>query len=160
MSKLCMMKKGRKISGRGRIAGGTKLALKYGTVNEQYKLIERYCKHISEGYSKESFRECCYKTVEKYAEDITAEMSKNAKTEKFTIFPTVLIQGALRASRYQWEKWGIQGMTNKIPFFNSNIWAINMRNRFGWDKEDKTEEMIVNRTVTVNFIRQNNTNER
>ncbi|MCX6162696.1 MAG: hypothetical protein NTV87_15350 [Ignavibacteriae bacterium] len=135
---------------RGRIEKGSKLALKYETEKEQLQLINRYCKHIASGYSKESFEEAGHETVLRYAEKLIIE---SGKTEEFTIYGTVLIHRALRVSQKQWEHWGIQGMLNKIPFFNSQIWALNMRNRFNWDKEDKNpKEMKIERKITVNFV--------
>jgi len=136
---------------RGRVLKGNTLAEKYETTAEKVKLINLFCKHISEGYSQESFEYSDPNTVKGYAEKITEEMkAENAKTGKFTVFPTVLIHRALRVSQKQWEHWGIQGMLNKIPFFNSQIWALNMRNRFNWDKDDKSpKEMTIDRVIKL-----------
>jgi len=136
---------------RGRILKGSTLAEKFETTAEKEKLIKLYCKHITEGYSKESFEYADPRTIMEYAEKIDEE---SAKTGKFTILQTTLIHRALRVSQKQWEHWGIQGMLNKIPFFNSQIWALNMRNRFNWDKDDKSpKEMTIDRVITVNFVR-------
>ena len=136
---------------KGRVVKGSRLALKYDTKEKQLELIERYCQHISEGYSIESFEEVDYRTINEYAEKLDRE---SAKTDDFTILSTVRIQKAIRSSRLKWEKWGIQGMLNEIPSFNAQIWALNMRNRFNWDKDDKSpKEMTIDRIITVNFVK-------
>jgi len=136
---------------RGRIQKGSTLALRYETEKEQLALIKRYCKHIASGYSQDSFEEAGHETITRYAEKLVIE---SGKTEEFTIYGTVLIHRALRTAQKQWEHWGIQGMLNKIPFFNSQIWALNMRNRFNWDKDDKSpKEMTIDRVIMVNFVR-------
>jgi hypothetical protein len=149
------MKKKTKISRdtKGRITKGSKLAMKYETRKEQLELIKRFCRHIENGYSQESFPEADVETVKNYANTITEEL-KSSNSANFTIFPTTLIQRALRISQKKWEHMGMQGMLNKIRFFNAHIWALNMRNRFNWDKDDKTpKEMMIDRKITVNFVR-------
>jgi len=135
---------------RGRVIKGNTNAVKFETAEEKIALIKRFCDHISEGYSQESFEEADYRTINDYAEKLTA---KSAKTEDFTVLQTTLIHRAFRTSRKRWEHWGIQGMLNKIPYFNAHIWALNMRNRFNWDKDDKSpKEMTIDRVITVNFV--------
>ncbi len=35
-------------------------------------------------------------------------------------------------SQLWWERQGLKGMRNEIPFFNTAIWIFNMKNRFFW----------------------------
>lgn len=43
-------------------------------------------------------------------------------------------QRAFEIQSAAWEKVGIRGMVNKIPFFNHGVWIFYMKARFGWSE--------------------------
>lgn len=109
---------------------GNTLSMKYKTQAERQGLCDRYCAHISEGYSKESFVECDHKTVERYARDFPGD------------FPAEKLQAAFSASRLFWEKAGLDGMFGKIEGFNAPTWIFNMKNRHGWRDQKEVQTTL------------------
>lgn len=109
---------------------GNNFNLKYKTSEERKGLCERYCAHISSGYSKESFVECDHKTVERYA----AEYPDDLPAEK--------LQAAFSASRLFWEKAGLDGMFGKIEGFSAPTWIFNMKNRHGWRDQKEVQTTL------------------
>jgi hypothetical protein len=112
-------------------------AAAYST-EEINKLIDLYIKHREEGFSKESFVECSYQTVEKYVKDPVFE-AKKAELEK-----------AERAGILYWEKVGRDLATGKIQG-NPTSWIFNVKNKLGW--KDKSEvEHEFKKQPTINLI--------
>jgi hypothetical protein len=96
------------------------------SLDEIKSLIIKYVAHINEGYSKESFVPCDYRTIEshlsKYASDLQSEKK--------------LIEQAFRGNRLFWEEKGKKGlMVGKR--FNATVWIFNMKNRFKDEWMDK-----------------------
>lgn len=102
-------------------------ALKYKTSKSRKVLHEKYCKHLSKGLSKESFIDCCYKTIESY-------MIKYPND-----FPTDEIDKAERAGRLVWEEMGLSGAKGELKNFNTRCWTFNMKNKYGWKDKDETK---------------------
>ena len=119
------------------------------SLDEMKLLIRQYVKHIEEGYSKEAFVPCDYRTIEshlsKYATDLQSEKK--------------LVEQAFRGNRLFWEEKGKKGlMVGKR--FNATVWIFNMKNRFKDEWMDKIVrenndkvDANVNHTgnITVNF---------
>lgn len=93
-------------------------------------------------------KEFCQKLVEYMKtglsfESFGAEVDASKQTlynwlEKHTEFVDARRKGESYA-RQQWERWGIQGMTNQIPFFNGHIWAFGMKNKFREEWKDQVD---------------------
>ena len=94
------------------------------TIEEITELIERYIKHRAEGFSKESFVDCDYRTVEKHIENPVLKAKK------------LELQKAERQGILYWEKLGRDLASGKIQG-NPTSWIFNVKNRLGW--KDKTE---------------------
>ena len=90
---------------------------KYKNLQSQKKIVNLFLLHLSSGYSKDSFPECDYRTVEKMIQELKMENK--------------LRQAERKCLKY-WEEQGIKGMTGKIPFFNATTWIFNMKNRFSY----------------------------
>jgi hypothetical protein len=77
--------------------------------------------HMAKGFSFETFAGlvgCCTDTLYEWKK----------KHDKFSDAHKI----GMAKNKLYWEDIGIQGMTNKIPFFNSFIWFVNMKNRHDW----------------------------
>jgi len=88
--------------------------------------------HMKEGLSFESFgakvdssKQTLYDWLEKHQDFIDARR----KGESY--------------SRLKWEQLGMDGMTNKIMFFNGNMWQFAMKNKFRdeWKDQSHVEEV-------------------
>ncbi len=85
-------------------------------------------KHLADGYSKEATagalgisRKTLYNWIKKYPE-----------------FAEAVAEGEALSQRW-WEDRGRDACTNGE--FNGTVWALNMKNRFGWrDKHEHTGE--------------------
>ena len=98
---------------------------KWPTPAARKDACNRFCEHIEQGYSMDSWPDADVDTVKtymkNYPEDFDPEMIATAKRESLLF----------------WEKQGIKGMQGKIPFFSAASWIFNMKNRAGWrDKVD------------------------
>jgi hypothetical protein len=119
------------------------------SLDEMKLLIRQYVKHIEEGYSKESFVPCDYRTIESHLQKYATDLSTEKK----------LIEQAFRGNRLFWEEKGKKGlMVGKR--FNATVWIFNMKNRFKDEWMDKIVresndkvDANVNHTgnITVNF---------
>lgn len=101
------------------------------------KYEKKYCQqlieYMSQGYSLEAFageigvcRDTIYEWLKHYEEFSYAMGVGRSKSRAF------------------WETEGLKGLWNSWDnsggrSFNVQNWAMNMRNRFGWDKEDHEE---------------------
>lgn len=131
---------------KGRFLEGNKVA-EY-THDEMKAIIMKYCVHLAEGYSKESFIDCDYVTIESHLDKYPSVFD----TEKR------LITAAIRKGRFWWEERGKKGlMVGKR--FNATVWIFNMKNRYDEWKDvvhRKNEDKVdanVNHTgnITVKF---------
>jgi len=112
--------------------------LKFKTRAARMRLCREWCKHLRQGFSRESFPLCDPQTFKNYVETFPED------------FDTEKIEKAERAGRSFWEAVGIKGAIGKIPNFNAASWIFNMKNRFGWrDRRehlgDPARPVIVNR---------------
>lgn len=96
------------------------------------KYKKQYCfeiiEHMKTGLSLESFagrigvsRETIYEWERTRPEFSDACKKARAECQEF------------------WEKVGLNGMTGKIKGFNAAVWIFNMKNRFGWHDNFRTE---------------------
>ena len=98
---------------------------KWPTPEERQAACARFCEHIEQGYSIDSWPDADADTVkiyiEKFPEDFDSELIETAKRECLKF----------------WEGIGIRGTNGEISFFNAGSWIFNMKNRAGWtDKVD------------------------
>ena len=122
--------------------------------NDEIKeLAKQYCEHLSQGLSKQSFVECCYKTIESRIEK-EPDVFQSEKRE---------IEKSLRASRLWWETVGKDNILNKKQMtkdqdgntvlvetsLNAAAWIFNMKNRFKEEWRDKQEIETTPSTLTV-----------
>lgn len=104
------------------------------SVGRPTKYKDEYCemliKHMSEGLSFESFGGII-------DVDETTLYEWESVHKEFSLSKN---KGILK-SMVMWEKVGISGMMNEIPFFNDRIWRLNMINRFRnkWSDGTKNE---------------------
>lgn len=105
-----------------------------GNTNNQYSidqikiLIADYIKHRAEGYSKESFPGCDYRTIETHIENSPVELQPEIEQ----------LGKAEREARKYWESLGIKLVTGDLQG-SSPAWIFNMKNRFKEQWRDKVE---------------------
>jgi hypothetical protein len=108
------------------------------------KLFESYCKHISSGFSDDSFPDCDIKTfnsvLQQYPEDFPAEKIDKAK----------------RLCLKFWEEKGMGNLTEDGKPYNPTMWIFNMKNRFGWKDrpESINKENDEDKTVEVEIVKE------
>jgi hypothetical protein len=102
---------------------------------------KQYCEHISKGLSKEAWRyrdpqdnnlHLGWQTLEVY-------MKNNPEA-----FDTSQLEEAYADSRLFFEQTGLEMMTGTNSKGNAAIFQIFMRNKFGWDKDKKEEDKVIN----------------
>jgi hypothetical protein len=96
-------------------------------INELNTLIRAYIVHRSEGYSKESFVDCDYRTIESHMEDNIDLQPLKKELEK-----------ADREGLKYWEEIGRQITTGALKG-NPATWIFTMKNKFPDNWKDKTE---------------------
>lgn len=113
-------------------AKGNKHAKKLAKFPEEcQKAYKEYCQWISEGKSVEAWNYCSnkmtltYKTMEKYIRENPDD------------FPLIHKEVALTKSLSVWEERGLSMMLGLIEKSQPAIFQMFMRNKFGWDKEDR-----------------------
>ena len=113
------------------------------SIEEIKELAKQYCEHLSQGLSKQSFVECCYKTIESRIEKEPDVFQSEKKA----------IDRSLRASRLWWESIGKNNILNTETTvkdsegnfqtvktsLNSAAWIFNMKNRFKDEWKDRHE---------------------
>ena len=123
------------------------------SIEEIKELAKQYCEHLSQGLSKQSFVECCYKTIESRIEKEPDVFQSEKKA----------IDRSLRASRLWWESIGKDNILNTETTvkdsegnfqtiktsLNSAAWIFNMKNRFKDEWKDKQETEISGSVGTV-----------
>jgi hypothetical protein len=123
------------------------------SIEEIKELAKLYCEHLAQGLSKQSFVDCCFKTIESRIE------------KEPHVFPSEKreIEKALRESRRWWEQVGKDNVVNKEEMtkdsegniivkktsLNSAAWIFNMKNRFKDDWKDKHETELSGNVGTV-----------
>lgn len=90
-------------------------------------LVVDYIDHIASGYSKESFIDCDYRTIETYLESGIVLQSLKSEIEK-----------AQRMGRKHWEQIGHDITTGKIRG-NPATWIFTMKNKYPESWKDKSE---------------------
>ena len=95
------------------------------TEEEIRPLIEAYIKHRADGFNKESFPPCDYRTIESHLES-----NPNLQAEKRKL------EVAEREGYLEWERMGKNIALGKITG-NPTSWIFNMKNKYGW--KDRTE---------------------
>lgn len=105
-------------------------------INNEYtedqirQLIAAYAEHRAEGYSKESFPDCDYRTIESHLEKNPGLQPEKEKIEQ-----------AERRGRFTWEKIGKDLATGKIEG-NATSYIFNMKNRYGWKDKHEIDQNV------------------
>jgi hypothetical protein len=98
---------------------------------ECQKAYRSYCEWISDGKSHESWNylsekmTLTYKTMEKFIRENPID------------FPVIHKEIAMTKSLEVWEARGLSMMLGQIEKCQPAIFQMFMRNKFGWDKEDR-----------------------
>jgi len=123
------------------------------SIEEIKELAKLYCEHLAQGLSKQSFVDCCFKTIESRIE------------KEPHVFPSEKreIEKALRESRKWWEQVGKDNVVNKEEItrdsegnvivkktsLNSAAWIFNMKNRFKDEWRDSHAIETTPQEITV-----------
>jgi len=91
------------------------------------KNIALYIQHIANGFSKKSFIECDYRTIESHLESDKVLFPLKKEIEK-----------AERIGRAEWERIGKDLTTGKLKS-NPATWIFTMKNKYSDEWADKTE---------------------
>ena len=111
---------------------GNQNALKLTTDELKKEAYRQYCEHLSKGNSQESFYfehpdlTITYKTLNKYIKD------------EPTVFPPIKREVADIKSLQHWEQI-IKDMVDDKRKEKTALVQMVMRNKFGWDKENKNQ---------------------
>lgn len=101
---------------------------KYKTSEERKALCDKFCEHIRQGFTKQSFTECDHETFDTYREKYPDD------------FDSKKIKDAYADNRKKFETIGMQGMTGQIKDFNPTTWIFWMKNRFRESWRDSYEQ--------------------
>lgn len=104
-------------------------------------LITAYIDHRAKGYSKKSFPDCDYETIEKYIE---SEVD-------FRPLKKELVK-AERKGRYYWECMG-QKIANGELKGNPATWIFTMKNKFPDEWKEKTESEVNIKEFPITGVR-------
>lgn len=105
------------------------------TEDEIRPLIEEYIQHRAQGYQKESFPPCDYRTIESHL-----EKNPNLKPEKKRLAE------AERQGYQEWERIGKGIATGKV-MGNPTAWIFTMKNKFGWADKQVIESSNTQRII-------------
>ena len=111
-----------------------KFAEKIKTAAIKKKTVVQYCEHLKRGYSKHSFPELDFRTVEKYARELKLTDS---------------IKKAERESLLFWERQGIENLTKKL---NEKVLFWGIQNKTPGEKINLDE-------ITVTFNKKTESQE-
>ena len=96
-------------------------------------LIENFCRHIGQGFSKDSFVEAAWdevwRTAQYLDENQIPEESTIIENSRSTVSFRELIMKAIRSSRKKWEETGLQSVEKRE--FNASVWK-----QTEWNKSD------------------------
>jgi hypothetical protein len=115
---------------------GNKNGVKLKDPDVRQEAYRQYCAHIASGESKESFvfehaeLTCTHQTMEKYIAANPIE------------FLPIHKQVAESLSFLHWTGLGKQMMLGQIEKCQPAIFQMFMRNKFGWDKEEKSDSSV------------------
>jgi len=122
---------------------GNDYARKYKTPEQRKEVFLAFCAHVAQGFSKESFPECSFKTMQSLLADFKDELDLRA------------LEQSMRTGRFKWEQIGMNGAmgvreiqvkkkgktkTQKLGPFNAQSWTLNMMNRYGWRQKNDVRE--------------------
>lgn len=101
-------------------------------------LFEKFCNHLRQGFSKDSFPDCDYRTIETMIAEnpaiLQSDLYKKAKREGQMFWESIGINGTIGMKEAI-----VNGKKVALKNFNALSWKFNMQNRFGWhDKQDVT----------------------
>jgi hypothetical protein len=109
------------------------------TNDDLAELIPLYIQHMADGFSKKSFIQCDYRTIEKYLESNIDLHSLKKELEK-----------AERIGRKGWEEIGQQISNGKLRG-NPATWIFTMKNKYPEDYKD-TQKIEHTGGITITGI--------
>lgn len=110
---------------------GNKNGVKLKDPDLRQEAYRQYCEHLAEGYSQESFcfdhpqLTVTYKTMNRYIEENPLE------------FPPIQKEKAKLKGYKMWEGVAMDSAKGLNKDANTASLQMIMRNKYGWDKEDK-----------------------
>jgi len=107
---------------------GNDYAMKFTASKERRELCEEWCKHVRNGYSKESFPLCSNKTFDKYVKKFPRD------------FPADTIEQAEREGRLMWEQMGKLGTGGKLKGFNAMSYKFIIQTNTAEDRQEITSD--------------------
>ena len=125
---------------------GNQNGLKLKDPEIRQEAYKQYCQHIASGESKESFvfqhpeLTCTHQTMEKYIAKDPIE------------FPPIHKEIAESLSFLHWTGLGKRMMLGQIEKCQPAIFQMFMRNKFGWDKEDKADSSMSHAEKILDII--------
>ncbi len=103
------------------------------SIAEKKVLIENFCRHIRQGFSKDSFVEAAWDEVwgtAQYLDECRIpEENPKIKNSRGAVSFCELIMQAIRSSRKKWEETGLQSVEKRE--FNAAVWK-----QTEWNKSD------------------------
>jgi hypothetical protein len=122
-------------------------------IEEIKELAKLYCEHLSKGFSKKSFPDCDYRTIEERIKKEPHVLQSEKKE----------LEKAERVGLKWWEAQGIENILNKKEMtkdqdgnttlvetsLNAAVYIFNMKNRYKEDWRDKHEIETTPAELTV-----------
>ena len=110
------------------------------TVEEMRSLIAQYVAHRADGFSKESFVPCDYRTIERHLE-VYSDLLQSEKK---------MLQQADREGLLFWERLGKE--IAKTGDGNVTSWIFNMKNRYPQYWADKREMKVEGQVSNITIV--------
>lgn len=117
--------------------------LKLRTPEERLAMFKSYCKHLEDGFSRESFPDMSYEAVEEYVANFSDELDAEE------------MHKAWRTGRKRWEVTGQKGCIGAGNYknFKSTAYIFIMQNMYGLKQNvnvtGKTEQDITHTIVEI-----------
>jgi hypothetical protein len=124
---------------------GNQNGVKLKDPDVRQRAYKSYCDWLSMGRSKEGWKfqsdelSCTHKTMEKY---IAADPSE---------FPPITKEMAEADSFHIWEQRGMSMLLGEMKA-ETALYQMFMRNKFGWDKEEKSDSTISHAEKVLDYI--------
>ena len=101
----------------------------------------QYCDHIAKGFSKDAWS---FIDPEKKIKSLTWNTMDSYIKNDPTAFDSSQMDKAMADAKLYFETEGLKMMTGENPKGSAAIFQIFMRNKFGWDKDKKEEDKVIN----------------
>ncbi|NJL54133.1 hypothetical protein HC928_02455 [bacterium] len=113
---------------------GNKSGTKIKDPELRQEAYRQYCAHLSKGFSKQGWK---FVHPHDPLKSLTHRTMERYLSENPTEFPPILKEMAEADSFRIFEEHGLRLMRGEYKGGSPETWKTIMRNKFGWDKEDK-----------------------